>query len=311
MKKIISIFAAIPFFAAAAQGAEPFFDQLNAVRREILPKAAAVKFAAYTVTPEGQDLWLQQTHTLDATKRQAAVRQLRIYAHYDEVRDRVLAMLNDSTESVEVRREAVKTLSYLHNDPKAVAALAHVAFRSEIKELRLIGLKALFQAAAADFTVAAELLKTAQDPGDPEIQRAAVWGLFEAARNNASARNFLLKVVKDKPDYPEETRLEAVKSLFLSSDNDLVLEKILALAADRGEAESIRHAALTALSFRKEKSSVKDALGAVLRNEQNARLRDAARRALDGIAGDQLVAYFHLGYRNLRTNQYQSPLDAE
>lgn len=307
-KNIVAICLAA--LASPCWAADQFLSQLGAIQGQLKPALSAVAAAEASWGSE-QDRLLEMSRSHDASNRQTAVRGMRYVWHDEAIRGRVLEMLRDAKENIEVRRECLKTLTSQFNDGRAVEAIQFWAFREDSSPtLTALARKALHTAAVADSDARRELLGAARG-GSVELRRAAIWGLFEASQNDSVVRDFLLETAGSRRE-KADVRIEALKSLYLAMDTWKTKDMVLDWAKNKEEDLSLRYGAILALSRQKEDWGVKAALEDLSKDDQLRQIRHAAALSLADPGNPEIISYFHLGYRRGGPyGTYVDPIDVQ
>jgi hypothetical protein len=242
----------------------------------------------------------------DAAVRREAVRSLKTYvAMRWSTRDRVLDVLRDAREDMGVRRQAAKTLAAASNDHAVQRALLDQAERGDAA-LRPIAYKSLHWAAAQRWDVRDALLDAARRGTDPEVRRAAVWGLFQAANDN-NVQRVLIDLARRDAD--ASVRDAALRSLYYGMGSPDVRRVSEDLAEDGSAPRAVRVSATLLNAFRVE-SRQRDLLERLAERDSDPEVRKAAITAL-GSNPDAVTQHFHLIRRGQNGVIVSDPLDAE
>lgn len=244
----------------------------------------------------------------DPSVRQAAVKAFKNYvARRSDYRSRVLAMVSDSSEVLEVKREAVKTLSIVTGYSDVYERLLDIARLDYSQALRVISYKALYHQAAARSDVRDRIVDAARREGDKEVRRAAIWSLFLATPNN-SARDPLIDIVRRDGD--SDIRVEALKSLYGTMGYSEVRDLVMDLARRTSTDKPLRHTAILTLSARTSNDAAA-LLQSIARNDHDPEARRAAILALGDPRSEEIIRHFHLVRRDINGLPIGDPLDYE
>lgn len=299
------LFPALPVRAAAPAG---FSQALNEIRAR--STEYSVKHADAFST---EDQLIDLSRDADPAVRKAAVRGLRNWMHVSRAKDRVLEVLRDRSERLEVRREAVKDLSVFLNDWTSNEALRDLARDgSEPVEMRALAMKAMYNAAPLDSGLRSFLTDQIKGywQGNVVLRRAAVWGLFRSVQNDNSVRSELLDLLRSVNE-ATAVRIESLKSLYLAMADWNVQDEMKDLAKSPYVDIDLRYGAVLALSTRQTDYDTRSLLEDLSRAGHPAALRRAATLALGDPGNEEILAYFHLSFRRMPDGRYTDPLDGE
>ncbi|MBI4351729.1 MAG: HEAT repeat domain-containing protein [Elusimicrobia bacterium] len=241
--------------------------------------------------------------------RKAAVKSSRNLIQNSRVYERVMEMMENSAERTDVRVEAARALSYAAHYNRVQEGLARTAqYGSAPVELRVMAYKALWSAANGQPRAQEFLIEAVRyNEKDPAARRAAIWALFDAARNNRPRE--LLTELLSYGNEEESVRIEAIKSLYNGIGYPAPRELMLSIARDTSETKQVRSAALLALSGAAGYSSVRDLFETMIRYETDPELRAVAVEA-SSPSLEKIREYFHLGY-NAVSGGFMNPIERE
>lgn len=262
-----------------------------------------------------QSKYLSQNQLEDLLKdrspeiRKAAVKNSRTYILNSSIHDRIIDILRNKSELIDIRIEAARALCYASSYSRVRDALIDVIkYGNEPNELRIMAYKALWNVANSYSQVKDFLLDSLRySEKDREAKKAVIWALF-AASNDYRVREVLLDIIKNKTE-EEVMRIEAIKSLYPGIHDYRAKETIIDIVRDKNEKKSVRLTALKALSAVNGDSRVRDLLEDMIRYEKDEEFKVGAIEASSPKQSD-INEFFHLGYK-IENGAYVNPIEKE
>lgn len=219
------------------------------------------------------------------------------------VRQQVSAMAANESD-LDAKVEAVRTLYWVTSPHETQQLLFRLARQDQSPRVRSMAYKAQHTIASHTSTIASDIVKEFGSETDLEVQKAAVWALFESG-GFPIVRDTLLRVSADA-DLDQGLRVAAVKSLYGAMQYSEIWHGMLRLANDATQPKDLRLAAILVLNG-SNSSEVIHPIEALLRNS-DPDVRAAALQAAGNLT-PELRRFFHLGYTV--ANQYISPIENE
>lgn len=309
---VLAVLAALMLVTA---GASAGLMEKELIGADFTRQLAEIQLALQAPVAETQDKALNMNQVSDLLRdsdpevRKAAIRGSRALIANTRIYERVMFIMENSGERLDIRVEAARALSYAVQYPKVQDALARtIKYGSAPVELNVMAYKALWGAANGYPKVQAFLIDAVKyTEKDPAARRAAIWALFDSTRNN-KPRECLLELLRyGKED--ETTAIEAVKSLYGGMAYRDVKELAIAMVRDADVAKPVRLAALLSLSAASGDSRVRNLLESMMRYESDPELRAAAVEA-SSPSPDKIRDFFHLNYK-VENGWFVSPIERE
>ncbi len=295
----------LPALAAAKSAVIPsmqFNAQMNALKVNLLKNASTVGTKSYNE----REILVRLLDDRDPAVRIAALKSLKNYVtQTSRVRDRVLRVYRDSSEKIEVRIQAAKTLLFASHYNDVWDRLLSIARYDNNTALRAISYKALYFQAAGNNRVRDRLKDAARNESNKEVRLAAVWGLFAATGDNRT-RDILVNLARRDSDM--DIRVEALKSLYNGMGNWRLADMVRDTARNTSTDERLRLPSILLLS-RLQDSRTRDILINLARSERNTVLRQAAITAMNP-NDESIWEYFHLIRRD-QQGRLIDPLENE
>jgi len=276
-----------PVLSHAQRLDSAFMGQLGAARQAVLAQKAATVFSWQQV-----DILIGRLGDPDPMVRIEALKALRDHVgQSNRVWLSVLNVLNNRNELVEVRYQAIKTLSRVTNYPQVAQTLERYATDPTAPPaFRAISYKALYGQAAGNPQVRSMLMRglTAAEPS-PEGMMGAIWALGQASHYPEVAQA-LMRVATVHPNMA--IRVEAVRSLYRGMSRPEVRMAIARTAGNALTDPALRYPAILALSAVQTPQHTL-VLQNIAQRDPNPLLRQAAIMAMDPY-DSRIQAYFHM-----------------
>ncbi|MBU2573146.1 MAG: HEAT repeat domain-containing protein [Elusimicrobia bacterium] len=241
--------------------------------------------------------------------RKAAVKSARTYILNSFAYERVMDILENANERLDIRVEAARTLSYAAGNSRIRESLVDIIkYGNNPRELRVMSYKALWGVAGGHSRIQ-DFLRDAikYSEKDLDARRAAIWAIFDATRNSRP-REVLLDLLRYGNE-EELTRIEAVKSLYGAMGYSRVKELMMDLVRNSNEKKPVKLAAIAALSGASGDSRVQNFLKDLMRYGADTEIKTAAiEAAAPNMA--KIREYFHLGYK-VENGGFVSPIEKE
>ena len=297
-----ALLAAAPAFAVVAPA--PAFEADFGAAKHALQ---AVRPTAFADGESTEDHLLELLDDWDQNVRASAAKALRDYASDRKVSDRLAGIMENGSDNLFVRKEAIKSLSPLaaQSDDIRRRMIAVAQERNNPDTVRMIACKALystlFPGSAANDSRDALLSILEENNERPAVRAGAAWGLFPDAAT-ARTQDALLGAANDQW-LDANVRAEAIKSLYFVLDQRRSVQDSLRALADEGlTALPARFAAVVVFHRVNQDSSVGDWLQDLAKNASPVQIRTAAILAQTPDLTDELAHYFHftrIGNRSL------------
>ncbi|MBI4802040.1 MAG: hypothetical protein HY796_05915 [Elusimicrobia bacterium] len=265
-------------------------------------------------TPDLKDKQLSSSQLEDLLRdanpeiRKMAVKSAKTYILNSFAHDRVLDILQNANERLDVRVEAARTLSYAAGNSRIQNALIDIIkYGNTLSELRVMSYKALWGVAGGYSRIQDFLIDAIKYENDRAARRAAIWAIFDATRNTRP-RETLIDLLKYGNE-EESTHIEAIKSLYPAMGYSTVKELMMDLVRYGNEKKPVKLAAIMALSGASGDSRVQSFLNDLMRYGNDTDIKTAAIEASSPGAA-KIREYFHLGYK-IENGTFVSPIENE
>ena len=265
------------------------------------------------IIDESKERYLSQYQIEDLLRdpspqiRKAAVKNSKSYILNNSIYEKVIYILKNRSELLDIRIEAARTLCYATGYSEVRDALKDIIRYEEKKELKIMAYKALWT--ATNYSEIKDFLLDAvrYNEREEELKQAAVWALFSVSPDY-NVRNRLIEIARNTNE-SEVLRIEAIKSLYSASGYYEVKDKLIDIVKYSNEEKSIKLIAIKALAGANNDSNVKSFLDDIIRWGNDEELKVAAIWASNPSISE-INELFHLPYR-LHTGIIINPIEKE
>lgn len=307
MKNFLAALVILVPTAAFASSDSAFLSSVGSARAQL--KASFAQPLSVVASQNEEETFLRLLDDSDPAVRISALKGLKNYVGLNSrTRERVLRVLDAYGEAQEVKKQAIKTLSWAANDRDVYEKLHDLARRSsQPSALRSIAYKALAWQLGIQSSIRSDVLDAAKRESDPAVRLGAIWALY-TVNGQSDVRDGLLDIAKRSSE-DDETRVAALRSLYGMMGMTEVRELAIDYARSRSTPAAVRYSAIMMLSARFS-SSETELLEDLARNDPDARAKSYAAQAL---AQDRATVcrFFHLPLRDIYGRPVTDPLDDE